>query len=320
MELLLVEDISNAGEFKLDLELVTESEGLKNEIKVPYVQKPGLAITGFTDFLLHDQIQILGRQEITYLTQLDFETRDSLLKQYFGFGLACCVITRNLEVPGELLDHAKTADTAIFRTKLPTHVFIERISKFLEARFILAKTMHGVLLDVHGVGILLLGKSGIGKSESALDLLLRGHRLVADDVVELKRIPPGVIRGQGAEVIKHHMEIRGLGVLNVKELFGIAAIRDQKKVHLVINLVNWDESTQYDRIGLVDNYYSVLGVDLPLVVLPVAPGRNVSAIIEVAAKNHLLKLEGYHPAKEFQKALLKKINGSSEPHPLEEPE
>jgi HPr kinase/phosphorylase len=167
--------------------------------------------------------------------------------------------------------------------------------------------MHGVLLDVFGVGILLLGKSGIGKSEIALDLIMRGHRLVADDIVDVKRTAPESVYGAGSEIIKHHTEIRGLGIINIKDLFGVAAVRDRKKIELVIELVEWDPHREYDRLGVEERFFSVVGVDLPLSTIPVRPGRNITTLIEVAARNHLLKLQGHHSAKEFAEQLNRAI-------------
>lgn len=317
---LLVKDLVQRPEFRDRYKLLAGENGLENEIQVPYLQRPGLAMTGYTEFLLHHQIHVFGRTEINYLRHLEPRWRDDVLGLYFDFGLACVIISRNLKVPPEFLANAERTNTPVLRTSLLTHVIIERLTKFLEVRFSNSLSIHGVLVDVHGVGILLLGRGGIGKSECALDLLLKGHRLVADDMVVLVRIPPGIIRGETTDVIKYHMEIRGLGVINVKELFGISSIRDQKKIHLVVKLVDWDEAEEYDRIGLEENYYNLLNVDLPMIVLPVAPGRNISAIIEVAAKNHLLKLEGFHAAQEFQKHLLERLDDLSEHDELEEPE
>jgi HPr kinase/phosphorylase len=167
--------------------------------------------------------------------------------------------------------------------------------------------MHGVLLDVFGVGILLLGKSGIGKSEIALDLIMRGHRLVADDIVDVKRPSQDAVFGMGSEIIKHHMEIRGLGIINIKDLFGVAAIRERKKIEIVLELVDWDPTVEYDRLGVEDRKYRVLDVEIPMLVVPVRPGRNMTTIIEVAARNHLLKLQGHHSAREFQERLNRAI-------------
>jgi HPr kinase/phosphorylase len=320
LDQLLVEEFTKAEAFKLDIELVTGDRGLKNRIEVQYVQRLGLALTGFSDFLVRGQVQILGQEAISYLRMIPIKRREEIVKALFDFGLACFVVTRDLKIPEEFLAHAERTGTPVFRTPLPTHVFFERITKYLDVRFAKSESLHGVLVDVHGVGILILGESGIGKSECALDLLLKGHRLVADDVVILKRIPPGIIRGQGTDIVKFHMEIRGLGVINVRQLFGIAAIRDAKKVHMVVKLVHWNQTTEYDRVGLDDNFYDLLGVDLPLIVLPVAPGRNIAGIIEVAAKNRLLKLEGFDAAQEFQKQILERIAEESEEALLEEPE
>jgi HPr kinase/phosphorylase len=217
--------------------------------------------------------------------------------------VACCIVTWNLPPPRVFLQHAERTATPILRSQLPTQALIERLTKVLEERFAKGTSVHGVLLDVHGVGVLLLGESGIGKSECALDLISRGHRLVADDTVDLVRQGPLAIFGHGPDVIKYHMEIRGLGIINIKELFGISAIRDRKRVQLVINLVAWEKDIDYDRIGLDDQTYAILSVDLPLINLPVRSGRNLATIIEVAARNQLLKMEGFHAAREFQELL-----------------
>jgi len=302
-----VKDILEDKEFDLALKVIAGHSELDKIIKIPYVQKPGLAMTGYTDFLVQHRIQVFGKTEITYLRQLDIAIQDTILGTFFDKKLACCVITRGLEPPASFIHHANRTNTPLLSCSLSTQVFIERITRFLEYRFAQTTNMHGVLVDVYGIGILILGKSGIGKSECALDLVLRGHRLVADDIIELFRIPPNIIQGQGSDIIKYHMEIRGLGIINIKELFGISAIRDRKRVHIVVKLVEWDESLEYDRIGLQETSYTILGVDTPLIVLPVRPGRNMTSILEVAARNHLLKLEGYHAAKEFQKRIMERV-------------
>ena len=320
MSELTVREFAASPEFRNILTLIEGHDGQDNEVKVPYVQRAGLALTGFKDFMNKDQIQVFGRTEISYIEQLNEQKQEAVLRDYFDYGLAACILSADIVAPQKLLEEARRTATPIYNTILATHQFVEKIARYLEAYFAKTTSVHGVLLDVHGVGVLLLGKSGIGKSECALDLLLRGHRLVADDSVILKRIPPGIIRGQGNEIVKYHMEIRGLGVINVKELFGIAAIRDSKKIHMVVKLMEWSETTEYDRIGLEENYINFLDVELPLVILPVAPGRNLSAIIEVAAKNHLLKLEGFNAAQEFQKQLLSRMSRETTLSDWEEPE
>jgi HPr kinase/phosphorylase len=195
----------------------------------------------------------------------------------------------------------------LLSTPLMSSVFINRVTKFLEFRLAPSTTVHGVLIDVLGVGVLLLGKSGIGKSEAALDLVMRGHRLVADDIVDIRRRPPDIVFGSGSDIIKHHMEIRGLGIINIKDLFGIAAVRDTKKIELVVELVEWSPDEEYDRLGVEDLTYTILDVTIPQLRIPVRPGRNMTSIIEVAARNQLLKIQGHHSAREFQDRLNKAI-------------
>jgi HPr kinase/phosphorylase len=199
----------------------------------------------------------------------------------------------------------------VLRTSLPTQALIERLTKLLDARFAKTASLHGVFLDVFSVGVLLLGESGIGKSECALDLLARGHRLVADDTVDLTRQGPLSVYGRGPDAIKYHMEVRGLGIINIKEMFGVNAVRDRKRVQLVVKLVAWEKDIDYDRLGLDDKAYTILGVPIPLVVLPVRPGRNLSTIVEVAARNQLLKMEGFHAAREFQQKLLTRLESET---------
>ena len=196
---------------------------------------------------------------------------------------------------------------ALLSTPLMSSVLINRVSKLLETRLAPSTSIHGVLIDVFGVGILLLGKSGIGKSEAALDLVLKGHRLVADDIVEIRKRLPDNIFGSGSEIIKHHMEIRGLGIINIKDLFGISAVRDAKKIEVVIELVEWNEEEEYDRLGVEELRYAILDVAIPMLRVPIRPGRNITSIIEVAARNQLLKLQGKHSAREFQDRLNRAI-------------
>jgi HPr kinase/phosphorylase len=217
------------------------------------------------------------------------------------------VITRNLEIPQLLIQEADERGIPLFRTSLGTTDFIDRVTKFLEEKLASTHTLHGVLMDVFGVGVLILGKSGIGKSECALDLIIRGHRLVSDDMVYIQKRSPSSLIGSGFEVIQHHMEIRGLGIINVRSLFGVEAIRERKKIELVLELMEWDTQREYDRLGFEEEKYSILDVELPMLRIPVTPARNLTTIIEVAARNYLLKVMGYNSALEFEKKLIRKM-------------
>ncbi|MBZ0272625.1 HPr(Ser) kinase/phosphatase [bacterium] len=292
----------------LELKPLTDEIGLGNKIGVPHVQNPGLALAGYTRHIVPQRVQVFDRAEIDYLERMDPETARTNLNEFFGKGVCVCVLTAGMEAPKLILELARESRTPVLRTKRSTHDFTEKLTHFLENRFARRTTLHGVLMDVSGVGVLLLGKSAIGKSECALDLVLKGHRLVADDIVELQRVDPDAIYGRGSDITKYYMEIRGLGIINVKEMFGIGAIRDLKKVHLVVKFVEWTDAVEYERIGLDEQSYQILGVEMPMVTLPVRPGRNMTAIVEVAARNHLLKMEGYNAAQSFQASLLERIS------------
>jgi HPr kinase/phosphorylase len=226
----------------------------------------------------------------------------------FTSEIAGLCVTKNLDVPPVLLEQAEATGIPLFRTKNLSSTFIANVERFLEEALTASTSLHGVLVDVLGVGVLILGKSGIGKSECALDLVIRGHRLVADDIVDVKRKADSVI-GAGSAIIKHHMEIRGIGIINIKDLFGVAAVRDHKKIELVVELMEWDPAVEYDRLGVEERKFTVLDVDVSMLVVPVRPGRNMTTIIEVAARNQLLKLQGHHSALEFQEKLNRAIAG-----------
>jgi HPr kinase/phosphorylase len=230
-----------------------------------------------------------------------------VLRDFFATEIACLVVTKGLPIPSEVIAAAEEGNVPVLHTTHLSSTFIESVQNYLEDILAAQTSMHGVLLDVFGVGILLLGKSGIGKSEIALDLVMRGHRLVADDIVDVKRVAPEAVYGAGSEIIKHHMEIRGLGIINIKDLFGVASIRERKKIEIVLELVEWDPNVEYDRLGVDEKKYRILDVEVPMLMVPVRPGRNMTTIIEVAARNHLLKLQGHHSAKEFQERLNRAI-------------
>jgi HPr kinase/phosphorylase len=309
---LIVEELEKDREYHLDLTLMAGRKGLKREITHSQVQKMGLALTGFVRFIDPKRLQIIGNTEMAYLKTLPLEQQEKVVRQICHLDLFCLVITRNLEIPELLLLEADEKGIPLFRTSLRSFDFIERVTKFLEEKLASTTSIHGVLIDVFGVGILILGKSGIGKSECALDLILRGHQLVADDMVYIQKRSSSSLIGSWFDVIKHHMEIHGLGIINIRSLFGVEAIRERKKIDLVIELMEWDTHLEYDRLGFEEGKYPILEVELPKLRIPVTPGRNLTTIIEVAARNHLLKGMGYDSALEFEKKLLRKIEERGE--------
>lgn len=302
------------AEAGLALSVVAGRTMLQRKIGGVRIQKPGLALTGFTQHVHAERLQVLGMTEIAYLRSLDEVGRQRAAKSLAALRPCVVVVTRGLEIPSELAAAMEEHDVPLLSTPLMSSVFINRVTKVLEMRLAPSTSVHGVLIDVLGIGILLLGKSGIGKSEAALDLVLRGHRLVADDVVEIKKRMPDLLIGGSKELIKHHMEIRGLGILNVKDLFGISAVRDTKKVELVIELADWNEAEEYDRLGVDERRYAILDVALPMLRVPIRPGRNIATLIEVAARNQLLKHQGKHSAREFQDRLTRAHNEQAPSH------
>src|SRR5262249_22976422 len=243
---------------------------------------------------------VLGNSEVRFLGELPPAKCTEILKKICKIDITCFVLTNDNKAPAALARETEKAGIPLLRTALTTGPFIMRMTKFLEDRLTETTTMHGVLTDVFGVGVLLLGKSGIGKSECALELVMKGHRLVADDVVNIRKKPPASLYGYGSELIKYHMEIRGLGIINIKDLFGVTSVRDQKLSELVIEIVEWNPKQEYERLGIDQQTHEILGVKVPFIQLPIRPGRSLTTVIEVAARNHLLKLKGFYSAKEFQ--------------------
>ena len=305
MSFILVEELGKEREYGLDLKLVTGKKGLQKKIADPRIHKLGLALAGFTDHVQPHRIGLLGNTELSYLRSLPTKKREEVIKKICSLEISCFVLTATQSIPKSLIRESEKASIPLFKTGLGSHFFIQRATKFLEQRLLPATSAHGVLVDVFGVGVLILGRSGIGKSECALDLIMKGHRLVADDVVRVQKVPPSTIIGSGFNLIKHHMEIRGLGIIDIRSLFGVAAIRQRKKIELVVELIEWE--ADYDRLGLEEQGYTISGTELPMVRIPVAPGRNLATIIEVAAKNYLLKGMGYHAAAELDQKLTSKI-------------
>jgi HPr kinase/phosphorylase len=307
MDSLIVQELEQDREHHLELTLMAGRKGLKKKVTHSQVQKMGLALTGFIQFINPERLQVIGNTEMAYFKTLPPETQGKVIHEICSLPLSCLVITRGLEIPELLLREGDEKRIPVFRTNLRSFDFIERVTKFLEEKLASTSSLHGVLMDIYGVGVLILGKSGIGKSECALDLILRGHRLVADDMVHIQKRSPSSVIGSGFEVIQHHMEIRGLGIINIRSLFGVEAIRERKKIELVLELLEWDTQREYDRLGFEEEKFSILGMELPMLRIPVTPARNLTTIIEVAVRNHLLKVMGYDSALEFEKKLLRKM-------------
>jgi HPr kinase/phosphorylase len=299
MKKISVESFFQQAKERLRLTPLFEEEMSGRYIVSVDINRMGMGLTGYLKWFPHERLQIVGKTEVHYLKTLKPADRKKILKTIFSKRMPCVVITHRMAVPADLVDAAKHYHVPVFTTPTPTTKFISEISVFLEEEFAPETTQHGTLMDVYGVGILILGSSGIGKSECALDLVERGHRLVADDLVYMKRLANRIVMGSRSEIIKHHMEIRGLGIINVESLFGVGAIRDKKRIELVVRLEEWDNKKEYDRMGLAPATHKVFDVEIPTFVIPVRPGRNLAVIIEVAAMNHRLMKLGYFTAQEF---------------------
>lgn len=307
MQKVTIDQLVTEPTAELELTIRAGRDSLDREVYVPRIQKPGLAITGYEEQLHEERVLVLGGTEIEYLQGVSADKRQLGIETLLKSSPACIIVTRGLEPPDELLQACERHQVPLLVSALVTADLIARITRYMKGQLSPRTSIHGVLLDVLGVGILLLGKSGIGKSEAALDLIVRGHRLVADDIVDIHQRGPDFVYGSGSGIIRHHMEIRGLGIINIKDLFGISAVRDAKKIELVIELSEWDEHAEYDRIGLETEMYQVLDVQIPILHIPVRPGRNVATIIEVAARNQLLKFQGHNSARVFQDQLNRAI-------------
>jgi HPr kinase/phosphorylase len=287
----------------LELELVTDDASLDRKIASPSISSPGLVIAGYTERFNTGRVQVLGETEITYLRRLSPEDLNRVLSTFFSLEMPAVIVTKAQEVPERMIELARERGVPVLRTRLKTGELFRRLQPYLEGQLAPTTTMHGSLADVYGVGLLFVGRSGIGKSECVLDLIERGHRLVADDLVYVSRRGNDVLIGRGHELQRHHMEIRGIGIIDIPSLFGIRSIRQQKRVEVVVQLEEWDDRTYYDRTGLDQNEVEVLGVALPKVTIPLNPGKNITVISEVVAMNHLLKYSGVHSAARFNQRL-----------------
>ncbi len=288
-------------EFKLESVYLPEEEVL---IDSADVNRPGLQIVGFFDYFDSTRIQIFGKVENSYLEDMPREECYAHLRNFFQKRVPAVIVTRSAPISPEMLELAKEYETPVLRTAASTSAFMSALIAFLSVELAPRITRHGVLVEVYGEGILILGESGVGKSEAAVELMKRGHRLVADDAVEIKKVSSKSLVGSSPEIIRHFIEIRGIGIVDVKKIFGMGAVKDTEKVDLVIHLETWQKGKQYDRLGLVDEYTNILGLDIPSLTIPVRPGRNLAIIFEVAAMNNRQRRMGYNAAEELNKRLM----------------
>jgi HPr kinase/phosphorylase len=303
MQALTVEALYADKREPLDLELLTDEVSLGRAIEAPTLSSPGLILTGFKERMPKGRLQVLGETEVSYLRSLDAADLDDVLDRLFSIDMPALMVTKGLDVPARLLDRAAGLGVPVLRTSLKTGDFYRRLQPYLEATFAPTTTMHGSLADVYGVGLLFVGRSGIGKSECVLDLVERGHRLVADDLVYVSKRGNDVLIARGHELQRHHMEIRGIGIIDIPALFGIRSIRQQKRIEVVVRLVDWNDRDTYERTGLESEQVDILDVKIPQVTVPLNPGKNITVIAEVIAMNHLLKYSGVHTAERFNASL-----------------
>jgi len=283
----------------LSIELLAGANGLERHITSPYIQKTGLALAGFHEYLQPGRILLFGESEVRFLESLEASIRRQALAKCFNSELPCLLVTGGAEIPPEVALEGERANVPVLRTPVPTAAAIGKLTAMLEDRLAHREIIHGVLVDILGLGVLIVGESGIGKSECALDLVVRGHRLVADDTVEVRRRSESIVIGACPEITRHHMEVRGLGLINIRDLFGVASTRTSKRVELVVHLERWDPSREYDRLGLDDATYDLIGLKVPVIKMPVATGRNLAILVEVAARNQLLRMRGINAAREL---------------------
>jgi HPr kinase/phosphorylase len=296
----------------LELEQVAGKDGLQREVSSPEISSPGLALAGYVNRFPADRLQVFGETEVSYLHSLEAAQRQRNLHAFFSFPIPCAFVTKRQALPAELIEEANGAGVPVFRSALKTNEFYRRAKLWLEEEFAASTTIHGSLADVFGVGLLFVGKSGIGKSECVLDLVERGHRLVADDVVVVKRRGADVLIGRGHELQRHYMEIRGVGFVDVPAIFGIRAVRQQKRIEVVVQLEEWRKDAVVERTGLDQQPTTVLDVELPKITVHLNPGKNITVIAEVIAMNHLLRYSGVNPAERFNERLIQHMHSAAE--------
>jgi HPr kinase/phosphorylase len=293
---------------ELDLEVLVDARDARLPITVSDVNRPGLALAGFTENFLYERIQILGETEMLYLETLSEKDRQKAFDRLFECDLPGLIVSKGLPIEPYLRTLCEARQVPLLRTRMSTTPFIHQLTAYLNGVFAPRMTLHGSLVDVYGVGLLFAGDSGIGKSETALDLVERGHQLVADDIVIVSRRPPSILVGSSNELLGHRMEVRGVGIIDIREMFGIRATRVSKRIQVEVRLVRWDPEAPYERLGLEDRTTSILGVRVPYVTIPLVPGKNVAVLAEVVAMNHLIKSSGRNPAADLDARLKTMMN------------
>ncbi len=284
----------------LHLEIVFQSTDYETVcLTVEDLSRPGLQLVGYLEHFEPLRLQVMGNAEVSYLSGLTSEERRNSYARIFSYKFPALLFARNLPVDGECLEMAKKYDITVLRAEEPTGVTINTVIDYLQVALAPSITRHGVLMEIYGEGLLLIGESGIGKSEAAVELLKRGHRLIADDAVDIRKTAENVLVGKAPELIRNYVELRGIGIVNVAKLFGMGAVRGENHIDLVVNIVPWNTQEEYDRLGLEDQYMEILGVQVPMNTIPITPGRNLAVILEVAAMNNRQRKMGYNPALEF---------------------
>lgn len=306
-ESITVEFFYNNVKDKFDIKRINEKVSLDKLIYEQNLHRPGLPLAGFLELFSSSRIQLFGNTEMKYLTNLSSDEKKKACERIFRFNIPCVIITNGNLPPEEMIEMADKYSIPIFSSKYETTKIAYLVSDFLEDQFAPRLSLHGSFVDVYGVGMLFVGKSGIGKSEVALDLVERGHRLVADDVIIFTKKGEGILIGSGTDLVKHFMEVRGIGIIDIQSMFGVRAIRFQKRLEIIIELEIWDENFEYTRTGLDDKFINVMGIEIPYVKLPILPGKNITVISEIISLNYLLKHYGYDAAKVLQQKLIDKI-------------
>lgn len=304
MKAITVKEFHDSLKDNLKLHIIAGEKGMERKISVAEINRPGLALAGYFKYFASKRVQVIGKVEIMYLATLSAEERRQQIRKLLEKNVPCCIIARNYVPPKELVEESNRFSIPLFRSPLITMMLLNKATMFLADWFSPAASITGDLLEVYGVGVLLRGESGVGKSECALSLIKRGHRLIADDVVKVKLRGGDTLVGFGSSLTRHHMEIRGLGIINVQTLFGAGCVSEDTRIDIVISMEEWKPNKEYERLGLEDRIFNILGIKIPYIVIPVRPGRDVALLVEVACLNQRLKWLGYHSAKDLNEQLI----------------